>query len=73
MSKFHAKSHMFISYAITTVLFLAIAAVCVIYYGMSAEAMMGVVIFAAIITYIKVMRLSRSVFIHILVRYDASI
>lgn len=62
---------MFISYILSSFVLLIVAAICVIYFGMTAEGMIGIVIIIGCIIYLKVLRLSRSVWIHITQKYDA--
>jgi len=61
---------MFISYAITAFLFLGIAGVGIIFFGLSPNAAMGVVILVGIVLYLKVLRLSRSLWFHFVVKYE---
>jgi len=61
---------MFISYIITAFLFLAIALMLVFYFKWSVNAAMAVVIVTGMLIFLKILRVSRSVYIHILVKYD---
>lgn len=64
---------MFISYGISAVYFLTIAAIAYFAFGMGVKGIMGLIIFIGIISFIKILRLSRSVWIHIMTRYKADI
>lgn len=61
---------MFISYIITAFLFLAIALLLVFYFKWSVNAAMIVVIIVGMLIFLKILRLSRSVYIHMLIKYD---
>jgi len=61
---------MFISYIITAFLFLAIALMLVFYFKWSVNAAMGVVIIVGILIFLKILRVSRSFYIHLLIKYD---
>ncbi len=63
---------MFISYIITAFLFLAVALTLVFYFNWSVNASMSIVILIGILMFLKVLRLSRSIYIHMIVRYDSS-
>lgn len=63
---------MFISYIITAFLFLSIALLFVFYFKWSVNAAMGIVILVGLIIFLKILRISRSVYIHIVVRYDSN-
>jgi len=63
---------MFISYAITSFLFLGVALFLVFNRGWSADAAMGVVILIGAIIYIKILRMSRSLYLHLLVKFNPS-
>ena len=61
---------MFISYIITAFLFLAIALILVFYFKWSVNAAMAIVILVGILIFLKILRVSRSVYIHLMVKYD---
>lgn len=61
---------MFISYIIGSFIFLAIALTLVFAFKWSVEGTMLVVLFAGLIIYLKLLRLSRSVYIHMIVKYE---
>jgi uncharacterized protein (DUF983 family) len=61
---------MFISYIFSAFLFLGIIAICVIFFKMSLNASMVVLIIVAAMTYFFFLRMSRSIWINILVKYD---
>jgi len=61
---------MFISYIITAFLFLAIALMLVFYFKWSVNAAMAVVIFVGVLIFLKILRLSRSIYLHMLTKYD---
>lgn len=61
---------MFISYIITGFLFLAIALLLVFYFKWSVNAAMLVVIIVGLLIFLKILRVSRSLYIHILVRFE---
>jgi len=63
---------MFISYLITAFLFLGVAGVLIIFYKFSVNGAMGVVILIGVLTYLFVLRISRSIWIHFIVKYDSS-
>lgn len=60
---------MFISYIITAFVFLAIAGVLIIFYDFSVNGAMGVVLLFGIVSYLFVLRISRSLWIHFIVKY----
>lgn len=61
---------MMVSYAISAWLFLAIVLILVFYFDWSVNQAMLVVIFLAIVTYLKLLRFSRSMWLHLMVRHD---
>ena len=61
---------MFISYIVSGWAYIGIALTLVFAFGWSVEAAMGVVIAVAIITFFKLLRLSRSLWLHLMVKYD---
>jgi len=64
---------MFISYIISSFIFLSLAAVCIIYWGLTVNQTFILIIFLAIIGYLWLLRISRSIWIHFIVRFDSSI
>lgn len=64
---------MFISYIITAFLFLAIALLLVFYFKWSVNGAMLVVIIVGMLIFLKILRVSRSVYIHMLVKYDKAL
>ena len=62
---------MFLSYIMSAFFLLLVGGLCVIYLGMSAEQMLGVIIIVGIFIYFKILRLSRSLWIHLMQRYDS--
>ncbi len=60
---------MFVSYIITSFLFLAVALFLVFKEGWSADGAMGIVLLIGAIIYLKILRLSRSLYIHMLVKF----
>lgn len=60
---------MFISYIISAFIFLFIAAICIIYFDFSGNGAMGVVLLFAVVFYLKILRISRSIWIHAVVKY----
>jgi len=63
---------MFLSYAISTFLLLPMALFFVFYYKWSIEGAMALVFFIGLILFFKILRVSRSLWIHIMVKYDPS-
>ncbi len=63
---------MFISYIITAFLFLAIALILVFYFKWSVNAAMAIVIIVGLLIFLKILRVSRSVYIHMLIKFDKS-
>lgn len=61
---------MFLSYAISGWALLLICLALVFWYGWSVESAMLVVIGIGVLTYFKLMRFSRSLYVHLLVRFD---
>jgi uncharacterized protein (DUF983 family) len=61
---------MFISYIFSGWLFVGTALLLVFAAGWSLEAAMGVVIAIAVVTFFKLLRLSRSLWIHMMVKHD---
>lgn len=61
---------MFISYAISVFLFLPTALLLVFYFKWTFGAAMGFVVFLVIVTFMRVLRISRSLYIHIMVAYN---
>lgn len=61
---------MFISYIFSGFFFVSTALVLVFAVGWSIEAAMGVIVAIAVLTFFKLMRLSRSLWIHVMVKYN---
>lgn len=61
---------MFISYIMSSFVFLLVAAVMIIYFDWSVEGAFGMIIFLALAMYIFVLRISRSIWIHLMIKYD---
>ncbi len=61
---------MFISYILSGWIFVGTALLLVFASGWSIEAAMGIVIVIAVVTFFKLLRLSRSLWIHLIVKYD---
>lgn len=61
---------MFLSYAITTFTLLPLALFLVFYFKWNIEGAMAFVFFIGLISFFKVLRVSRSLWIHIMVKYD---
>ena len=63
---------MFISYIMSGFLFVGIALTLVFAFGWTFNAAMTLVFFIAVITFFFLMRVSRSMWIHFIVKYDPS-
>lgn len=61
---------MFVSYIFTSFFYLSIAAVTIIYADFSANQAFALILFMALVTYLWFLRISRSVWIHMVVKYD---
>lgn len=61
---------MFISYIISAFFFLGIMGTCIIVFKMSLNASMGILLVIAALTYLFFLRMSRSLWINIMVKYD---
>lgn len=61
---------MFISYGISAVFFLAIAATLYFAFDLGANPILAWIVFIGAIFFMKILRLSRSVWIHIMTRYE---
>lgn len=61
---------MFVSYIITAFLFLAIALLLVFYFKWSVNGAMVIVILVGLLIFLKILRVSRSVYIHMLIKYE---
>jgi TM2 domain-containing membrane protein YozV len=61
---------MFVSYLLSSFFFLFIAGVTIIYFGWTVEGAFGLIIFLGIILYIWLLRISRSIWIHFMVKYE---
>ncbi len=63
---------MFISYGLSSMLLLPIALILNIYTELSVNGIMAIIIFIGAILFMRILRLSRSLWIHIMIRYDPS-
>lgn len=61
---------MFLSYIFSGFLFLGIMAVCLIVFKLSLNASMAILLVIAALTYLFFLRMSRSLWINLLVKYD---
>ena len=61
---------MFISYLISSFFFLFVAGVTIIYFDFTVEGAFGLIIFIGMFLYLWLMRISRSIWIHIMIKYD---
>lgn len=61
---------MFISYGISALLFLTLAAILYFVFDLGANPILAWVIFLGVVSFLKILRLSRSVWIHIMTRYE---
>lgn len=61
---------MFISYGISAVLFLTIAALLYFIFHLEVNSILAWIVFIGAICFLKILRLSRSVWIHIMSRYE---
>ena len=61
---------MFLSYIISGWVLLGIALILVFYFKMSVTGAMLIVLLVSALFYIKLLRLSRSIWIHLMVKYD---
>ena len=61
---------MFISYIISSFFFLFIAGITIIYFGWSVEGAFGLIILLGAVLYIWLLRISRSLWIHFMIKYD---
>jgi len=61
---------MFISYGISAFFFLTVAAILYFAFHLGPNPILGWVIFIGIISFLKILRLSRSVWIHIMTKYE---
>lgn len=61
---------MFISYLISSFFFLFVAGITIIYFGFTVEGAFGLIIFLGLFLYLWLMRISRSIWIHIMIKYD---
>ncbi len=62
---------MFISYILSAFLFLGIAGVCILGFGMSVNATFAIIISLGIVLFFYTARISRVLWIHTTVKYDA--
>lgn len=61
---------MFLSYILSSFLFLAIAGVCIIFFDWSVNGTFAFILFVGALSYLFVLRFSRSLWINIVVRFD---
>ena len=61
---------MFLSYIFSAFFFLGIIGVCLIVFKLSLNASMGILLLVAALTYMFFLRMSRSIWINLLVKYD---
>jgi uncharacterized protein (DUF983 family) len=61
---------MFISYIMSSFFFLFIAGITIIYFGWSVEGAFGLIILLGAVLYIWLLRMSRSLWIHFMIKYD---
>ena len=61
---------MFISYILSSFFFLFVAGVTIIFLDWSVEAAFGLIIFLGLALYLWVLRISRSIWINLMVKYD---
>jgi uncharacterized protein (DUF983 family) len=61
---------MFISYILSSFFFLFIAAITIIYFGWSVEGAFALIILIGAILYVWVLRMSRSIWINMMIKYD---
>ncbi len=61
---------MFVSYIISAFVYLAIMAVCIIYFGLSLNVSFLILLVLAALSYVFLIRFSRSLWINLMVRYD---
>ncbi|MFT4533598.1 MAG: hypothetical protein ACJA1A_001562 [Saprospiraceae bacterium] len=63
---------MFISYLISSFFFLFVAGITIIYFDFSVEGAFALIIFLGLFLYLWLMRISRSIWIHIMIKYDST-
>lgn len=61
---------MFLSYIFSAFFFLGIVGICLMVFKMSANAAIGVMLLVAAATYFFFLRMSRSIWINLLIKYD---
>lgn len=64
---------MFLSYIISSFLLLSLALILVFYFGWTVESAMIVVILVGLGLFFRILRTSRALWIHAMVKYDASL
>ena len=62
---------MFLSYIVSGFFFLGVVGLCIIGFGMTVNAAMGILLIVALLIYFPLLRCSRSLWINLMVRYDA--
>ena len=63
---------MFISYLISSFFFLFVAGITIIYFDFTVEGAFALIIFIGVFLYLWLMRISRSIWIHIMIKYNKS-
>ena len=61
---------MFISYGISVFMLLPLALLLVFYFKVSVNAAMGIIILLGVLSFIRLLRFSRALWIHIMVKYN---
>jgi len=61
---------MFISYILSSFFFLFVAGVSIIYFDFTVEGAFGLILFFGAIMFLWLMRISRSLWIHFMIKYD---
>jgi len=61
---------MFVSYLISSFFFLFVAGVTIIYFDFTVEGAFALIIFLGLFFYFWLLRVSRSIWIHIMIKYD---
>jgi len=61
---------MFVSYIMSSFFFLFVAGVTIIYFDFTVEGAFALIIFLGVIGYLWLLRISRSIWIHFMIKYD---
>ncbi len=64
---------MFISYILSSFVFLGLAAVCIIFLDFSVNQTFALIIGLALVGYLWLLRISRSIWIHFIIKFDPNI